>query len=135
MLFLTGLKWTGITNDNVYKCVIEEGVNMKKESIDTAIDKFRKKLIERFGNEIGTYLFGSVARGDYKDYSDIDILVLLPFEPNNSIEEQIFDLAYDVGLKYNVVFGIIVYSRAFWNSGIASVMPIHENIEREGISV
>jgi predicted nucleotidyltransferase len=108
---------------------------MKKEDINAAINKFRKKLIERFGNEIETYLFGSIARGDYDDYSDIDILVLLPFEPNNSIEEQIFDLAYDVGLEYNVIFGIIVYSSTFWNSGIASVMPIHENIEREGISV
>jgi len=108
---------------------------MTKESRDTAIREFKKRLTEQFGSETETYLFGSVARGDEGKYSDIDLLVLLPFEPSTSIEERIFDLGYDVALEHNTVFGIIVYSKAFWNSETAHAMPLYRNIQREGVGV
>ena len=108
---------------------------MTKELMETAIQEFKEKLVEKFGTETELYLFGSTARGDYETYSDIDILVLLPFEPDNTTEEEIFDLGYEVELKYNIVLGIIVYSRAFWNSERANSMPLHKNITREGIGV
>ena len=108
---------------------------MTKELMEIAIREFKEKLIKKFGTETELYLFGSVARGDYSDYSDIDILVLLHFEPNTSIEEQIFDLAYDIELEYNLIFGIIVYSKTFWNSEKASIMPLYRNIKKEGVGV
>lgn len=42
---------------------------------------------------------------------------------------------YDMELKYSVVFGVIVYEKAFWNSDLAAVMPLHQNIDREGLAV
>jgi len=108
---------------------------MTKEDIKTAVREFKTRLIDKFGAETEVYIFGSAARGDYGAYSDIDILVLLPFEPNNSIEEQVFDIGYDIELEYGVVFGIIVYPKTFWNSEIASSMPLYKNIKREGIGV
>ncbi len=108
---------------------------MSKVAIETAIREFKKRLIDKFGGETEIYLFGSAARGDYGMYSDIDLLVLLPFEPNNSIEEQVFDIGYDIELEYGVVFGIIVYPKTFWNSEIASHMPLYKNIKKEGIYV
>ncbi len=108
---------------------------MTKGDIETAIREFKKKLIDKFGAETEIYLFGSAARGDYGMYSDIDLLVLLPFEPNNSIEEQVFDLGYDIELEYSVVFGIIVYPKTFWNSEMAGTMPLYKNIKKEGVCV
>jgi len=35
-------------------------------------------------------IFGSVARDDYHEDSDIDILVVLPSQVNNTIEEQVY---------------------------------------------
>lgn len=67
--------------------------------------------------------------------SDIDILVLVPGEVNNSIEEEIFGLAYDVELEFNVIFGIVVYSKSFWNSQVASYMPLCRNIKNEGVAL
>ena len=79
-------------------------------------------------------LFGSKARGEENRYSDIDILVLLEQEPSISIEEEIIDIGFDIELKYDVVLGILVHSKAFWNSkGV--LMPIHKEIERDGIMI
>lgn len=106
-----------------------------KTTITLALNAFRKRLAAAFGSEAEIYLFGSVARGNYDVDSDIDILVLLPFEPNNSTEEQVFDLGYEVGLEYGVVFGIVVYSKAFWGSARAKAMPLYQSVSREGVGL
>ena len=108
---------------------------MTRETARTALRDFKENLISAFGSETEVTLFGSTARGDYGPGSDIDVLVLLHFQPDTFTEERIFDLAYDAELRYGVVFGVIVYSRDFWNSELARVMPLHKNIDREGIGV
>jgi predicted nucleotidyltransferase len=108
---------------------------MTQDTALIAVHDFKENLLQAFGPEAEVTLFGSTAREDYGSDSDIDVLVLLPFHPDTATEERIFDLAYDVELRHGVVFGVIVYSKTFWNSELARVMPLHKNIEREGIGV
>ena len=108
---------------------------MNIRNINSAVDQLRKKLIIRFGEEIKLYLFGSVARGDFNSESDIDILVLLPVNLTYSLEEEIFNIAYDIELEYDVIFGIIVYSSNFWFSQKANTMPLFQHIQEEGKTI
>ncbi|MCL4385049.1 MAG: nucleotidyltransferase domain-containing protein [Cyanobacteria bacterium] len=108
---------------------------MEKENIQKAILMLNTQLIKRFKKNIELYIFGSVARGEYSNESDIDVLVLIPFKLTNSIEEEIFNIAYDIELKYSIIFGIIVYSKDFWFSSITRNMPLYRNIKKEGIPV
>ena len=108
---------------------------MNQTQIEKAIQALKKELINRFGAEVELRIFGSVARGDYREYSDIDILVVLPVVVNNAVEEQVFDLAYDIELEYGLVIGTIVYSKEFWYSDRAASMPLYKNIQREGLFV
>jgi uncharacterized protein len=98
-----------------------------------AVEEFKRKVIDRFRNA-EFILFGSKARGEADEYSDIDILVLLDHEPNISTEEEIIDIGFELEIKYDVVLGIIAHSRTFWDSrGI--LMPIHKEIEKDGIQI
>ncbi|MCK4311379.1 MAG: nucleotidyltransferase domain-containing protein [Candidatus Cloacimonetes bacterium] len=108
---------------------------MKKEYIQKSITSLKKRIKNNFGKDTEFYLFGSAARGDYKEDSDIDLLILLSRTVDNSIREEIFNNAFDVELEHNVIFGLIVHSKDFWNSEIARVMPIYQNIKNEGIKV
>ncbi len=108
---------------------------MTKKQINMAVQELKLKLRMLFGEGIELKLFGSAARGDYRQHSDIDVLVLLPGRVDNATEEKVFDAAYDIELKHGVIFGIIVYAKDFWRSEIGSSMPLYQNIEREGISV
>ncbi|PKL35473.1 MAG: hypothetical protein CVV44_21960 [Spirochaetae bacterium HGW-Spirochaetae-1] len=108
---------------------------MNKAIIDEAAAVLKSVLTDEFGDGIELTMFGSAVRGTYDRESDIDILVLLPFEPTTNIEETIFGIAFDIELKYNIVFGLIVYSGRFWNSELAATMPLHRNIEREGARI
>ncbi len=106
-----------------------------KKQINMAVQELKLTLRMLFGEEIELRLFGSAVRGDYRNHSDIDLLVLLPGKVDNAIEEKVFDAAYDIELKHGVIFGIIVYAREFWNSEVAASMPLHQNIEKESVAV
>jgi len=108
---------------------------MNKKQIEKAIQSLKERLVELYGHDVELRIFGSAARGDYHENSDIDILVVLPSQVNNAIEEQVFDLAYDIELEYGVIIGTIVYSKEFWSSEQAASMPLYKNIQRESLFV
>ena len=74
-------------------------------------------------------LFGSSARGDYSKSSDIDIMVKLP-TVNRKIEEDLFNIAYDLELEHDCLIDVIVLSE-----GMESNIPLYQNIVKEGISI
>ncbi len=108
---------------------------MNKNTIEKATHKLKEILTKKFSDELEIYMFGSSARNDYNKYSDIDILVLYPGDINNNIEENINNITYDIELEYDVVFGILVYSKSFWYSNTAREMPLYQNVQKEGIAI
>ncbi len=103
-----------------------------------------KKKIEQIVNELkdrisGKYsikemrVFGSSARGDRKPESDIDVFVHLSYV-NRQIEEDLFNMAYDMELKHDCLIDIIVVDDRGL-SGIQGTAPIYEKIRSEGAVV
>ena len=105
---------------------------MINNKVKNAIQELKVKIEAQFGN-VEIILFGSTARGTAGYESDIDLLILVPCELNNSIEESIFETAFDIELKYDVIFGIITYSKKLWESPQAEAMPLYQNITLEGM--
>ena len=96
--------------------------------IGVIITQLRKKIEKKY-NIRDMKLFGSSARGDSSQDSDIDIMVKLPFVDRN-IEEDLFDMAYDLELEYDCLIDIIVLPE-----GLRAPIPLYQNIEKEGIAV
>ena len=104
-------------------------INEKK-----ALLELKKILFDNFPvSEI--ILYGSKARGDSDKESDIDVFVILDDKVNDDIREKIFSISFKIEIKYDVIFGIIVENKDFWNSSVAEAMPIHRNIYMEGVAV
>jgi predicted nucleotidyltransferase len=81
------------------------------------------------------YLFGSRARGDVKEFSDWDLLILLnndniPF----SLETKIIDDLFGVELETGEVITPLIYAKNDWENKF-SVTPLYENIEKEGVRI
>jgi len=79
------------------------------------------------------YLFGSRARGDARETSDWDLLVLLnrqniPFE----VETRFMDEFYDIELETGEIISPLIYSRNDW-FGRHSVTPLYKYIQKEGV--
>ncbi|TAL38637.1 MAG: nucleotidyltransferase domain-containing protein [Spirochaetes bacterium] len=93
---------------------------MKTENIPEAVEELKTALVGKFGNGITLILFGSAARGTCGSDSDVDILVLIPGMVGIRLEEEVIETAYEIELRHDVVFGIIVYPE---NSGIPDSPP------------
>ncbi len=78
-------------------------------------------------------VFGSSARGDRRQDSDIDIFILMPLV-NRQVEEELFDIAYDIELKYDCLIDLIIFDDHSLASQYAST-PIYQKVLSEGLSV
>jgi len=98
------------------------------------LQKLKEQLEDRYPiSEI--VLYDSKARGDSGKESDLDVLVVLNGKVDDSIRKKIFSLSYEIELEHDVIFGILVAQKDFWDSPRGRSMPIHWNIDREGIAV
>lgn len=105
-----------------------------KEIDREAINKFKNTVVSKFP-DAKFILYGSKARREDSEFSDIDILVLLDRKIVTEIEKEIFGIGFEIGLQYNVVFGIVVEENTFWNSPLGKAMPFHWAVSREGIMI
>lgn len=97
-----------------------------------ALQELKQGLLERFVNT-EVILYGSKSRGDSEEFSDIDLLIVLDGQVDRNLREEISEVKYELELKYDVILGTIIENRDFWESPLAKAMPLHWNIDREGI--
>ena len=77
-------------------------------------------------------LFGSRARGDAREDSDWDVLILL--DKDHITSQDIDDYSYplrELGWDYNQCINTILYTKRDWESSIIS--PFRENVTEDGI--
>lgn len=85
--------------------------------------------------EARVVLYGSHARGDATPESDWDVLVLLSGPADLQRENEVRDCLFDLGLEMDTAISAIVHSEAEWYSARWRVVPLHMNIEDEGINL
>jgi predicted nucleotidyltransferase len=69
---------------------------MLSPAVALALRRFRSRLAERFGERLReVVLFGSYARGEAHEESDVDVLVVVD-DLSESERRDVIDLAYDV---------------------------------------
>ena len=81
-------------------------------------------------------LYGSYARGDYSEYSDIDIMILVSLteEKIKNISDSISDLAFDYMMKYGVDISPVVANRDHFNYWMDN-LPYYRNVRDEGVRI
>jgi predicted nucleotidyltransferase len=78
-------------------------------------------------------LYGSYARGDYREDSDIDLLVLMEKENVTRDDEiRIKYPLYNIETDTGIIISPFVLSKKIWSTR-HRVTPFYENIQREGV--
>lgn len=79
-----------------------------------AAAEFVRRVRSEGIDEVSTVrLYGSVARGDQTDGSDVDLLVTLErAEGREAVEERLRTIAYDVSLEHGVALSLLVETDA-----------------------
>lgn len=104
-----------------------------------------KKIISEFKRRLGKdiqgdvkklIVFGSRARGEAAEDSDIDILAVVT-EKRPDIEKKLEDIAYAVMWDYDFkpIISIKMTSESQFNESLARGFSFYRHIEKEGVSV
>ena len=103
---------------------IEELLKAYRGELENATDYRVKKVI----------LYGSYARGDYNDQSDIDIMLLvdLTAAEMDAYADQLSELGFEYNVDYDIWMMPVVKNKQHFEKW-AEAYPFYANVQREGV--
>jgi len=90
-----------------------------------------KDEIRKIDDKAEVILFGSRARGDFRQDSDWDFLILLEKPLSPGLKDLIREKLYKLELDTNEVISSLVHNKQDWEN--RAVLPIYQIIQQEGI--
>ncbi len=81
-------------------------------------------------------LYGSYARGDFQQDSDVDVMILvnLPVKEIEKVEEAIFELAYDIEMEHGIHISPIIKNEQQFEYWV-DALPFYRNVKKEGVEI
>ena len=98
---------------------------MEKDIVHGLVDIFSDNILK-------IILYGSVARNDNTDESDIDIAIIVGNEMDDATKERFIRWTAELDLRYDRVFSIIDIREENMEKW-GNVLPFYQNVQKEGI--
>jgi len=104
-----------------------------KALIDELKKRFPSELISHIKRMI---VFGSRARDEAKEDSDLDIFAIVD-EKTDKIEKQLKDIAYQAMWDYNFkpIISLKIFSERQFDDALEKGFSFYKHIEKDGISI
>ena len=109
---------------------------MHKRALDI-LRQFKERLPARIKKHvIEIQCFGSYARGEEKEDSDLDVLIIVDRE-NSKLEKEIFDIAYQLMWEYDFqpLLSVKTMSKKHYDFLRNINSLFYQNLQKEGIVV
>lgn len=108
-------------------CGKNEAIAILNEVCEACNQTFEHKIHDAF-------LYGSYARGDNHEWSDIDILLTVDISPEElrPYREAAASVCSDLGLEHDVMISVLIEPLDQFRRYSAS-LPYYRNVLREGI--
>lgn len=81
-------------------------------------------------------LYGSYARGDNRNNSDVDIMVLTTLQGIDIEEAEtwLFDLAFDYEMEYGLIINPLLQNEEHFNYWLGAY-TFYDNVQKEGVLI
>ena len=108
-------------------CNQHQALSILSEAFVSSNSVFENKVSE-------AYLYGSFARGDYHEYSDVDILVTVNMNADeiSNYRSSLASMNSELSLKHDVTVSITVKPLEHFQK-YANVLPYYQNVIKEGV--
>ena len=105
--------------------------------LDKLLQKLSAYAQEIFGDKLKKIiLYGSYARGDFDDESDIDVMFMVDMSPEelNAYRKQISYFCADLNVANCVFISPMLQSAALFDEW-KDALPFYQSVMKEGVSV
>ena len=117
---------------------IKRGGKYMPDIISNIVYAFAVQVRKLLGDKLSKIiLYGSYARGDYRENSDVDVMILVKNMNEEDIriaEEKICDMAFDIELERGVHISAILKDESQFEDW-EETLPFYYNVRREGVEI
>ena len=106
------------------------------EDLSCLLERYKEAVSQILGERLKRIiLYGSYARGDFKQDSDMDIMILADIQPEeiSNLADRIYDITYDFEVKYEMEINPSIQSIQVYEQW-KGVYPFFMNIEKDGVA-
>jgi predicted nucleotidyltransferase len=107
-------------------------MNRTTEKIVKSFSEDAREILKE--NLVSGYLFGSVARNDASEFSDIDILFIVQHF-NYQIRKELSRLASDYSIEYGVCISPVAKDLKIWEKNKVHNTLFFQEIQRDGVRI
>ena len=108
-----------------------------RNSLNKVLDETGHELRSVFADKLeSVILYGSYARGDYDDESDIDVMALVDMEKSelSKYRHRISLFSSDIGLKYDVLLSVKLQDKKTFDT-YRKALPYFRNVIKDGVII
>jgi len=106
-----------------------------KPQIEKIVRAFAEELVKQLDGQIYEIIwYGSTARGDAEEGSDIDVAVICQRD-DSAAEDRIWSIAHEVSLEHNALIDARVISQERFYGAWGRLSYLAEDIQNEGVVI
>lgn len=105
--------------------------------LQAVLEKVKNTSKQLYGDKLNRIiLYGSYARGDYTEESDIDIMIVLNCDVDEikKLRNLTAEMASDISLEQEVFLSVLLRDKKHFEDNV-DFLPFYQNIAKEGIAV
>jgi predicted nucleotidyltransferase len=103
---------------------------LQQSGIERVVRRFREMVEKVLSSPVQVILFGSYARGEATEGSDVDLLVVVPKLDKRTLD-AVLEVAWEVGFEAGVVLSVVPVEAS--QLKILAESPFFQAVQREGI--
>ena len=107
------------------------------DKVKKVLDKYVSEVSVIYGQHLKyVLLYGSYARGDFREGSDIDIMILVDLDHDaiKSLSTKMSDMTFDINFENDLMIMPIVQNLDFFKKWVRS-HPFYNNVNNEGVEL
>lgn len=107
------------------------------DDVRNVVYKFSLQLRKLLGSSLSkVILYGSYARGDNHDFSDVDLMILVKMSDSEikRIENDVYDIAFEIEIETGIDMSPIIKNEAQYEYWV-DTLPFYRNVRDEGVVI